>query len=430
MTHENSRKNEAFRTESTPCKTACRTLALCALLLPGIAATAQQDAKAAAAAAPYVDPKVITLSDGVERQGANGTTEAYLPILYPSSHAANLIELDNGDVLCFWFSGSWEGDSQVGIVMSRLPKGSKRWSPTVLIDRHVGESYQNPAPFQAPDGTLYLFHTTQIANQGEANSRVLELVSKDEGKTWTRPEVLFAKAGSYTRHPVILLANHSWIMPLNYQTSSGIGEGSETNYSAVEISKDMGKTWTECSMPGSQGKIQPTIVRTAPNRLIAFFRSRKVGYIYKSTSTDGCNWTQLEPTVLPNNNASVQALRLKDGHLVMVFNNSGMATSDPKTEGGLRKPLSIALSEDEGLTWRFVRDVETGRTGLGATEQRIKAPGREEYSYPSVLQLSDGKILVAFTYRRQTIKVVSFKEDWIRKGGTAGLYKGTSAHPD
>jgi hypothetical protein len=40
------------------------------------------------------------------------------------------------------------------------------------------------------------------------------------------------------------------------------------------------------------------------------------------------------------------------------------------------------------------------------------------------MQTSKGEILVAFTYRRQTIKVVSFKEDWIKHGGTVGQFKG------
>ena len=31
---------------------------------------------------------------------------------------------------------------------------------------------------------------------------------------------------------------------------------------------------------------------------------------------------------------------------------------------------------------------------------------------------------MAFTYRRQTIKVVSFREDWIKHGETVGEFKG------
>lgn len=374
-----------------------------------------------------VDPHVIKLSDGAIRKDISaGVSEAYLPIIFPSSHASNLIQLKDGDVLCFWFSGTWEGDSKVGIVMSRLAKEAKRWGPTTLIDSHVGESYQNPVPFEAPDGTLHLFHTTQGANAGEANSHVLHLVSTDHGKTWGEPEMLFDQAGAFTRHPLLVLPDHSWLLPMNYVTSKGIGAGAETNYSVVKLSKDDGHTWTECSIPGSMGKVQPTVVMLAPNHLVAFLRSRASDFIYTSSSSDGCHWSDAKPTVLPNNNASVQAFRLSDGHIVMVFDNSSTDRSGSKPVSGLRKPLSIALSEDGGQSWKYVRDIERGRPDFGEAQGRPKTPGREEYSYPSVIQTTDGTIMVAFTYRRQTIKVVSFTEDWIRKGSTIGKYKPTN----
>src|ERR1700744_6316051 len=97
------------------------------------------------------DPKVVRMANGEMRPDHTlGITveAAYLPILYPSSHASNLFQLRNGDILCAWFSGSWEGSSNVGIVMSRLRPGAQRWERTVLIDRHEGMSYQNPVLFQ------------------------------------------------------------------------------------------------------------------------------------------------------------------------------------------------------------------------------------------------------------------------------------------
>lgn len=39
-----------------------------------------------------------------------------------------------------------------------------------------------------------------------------------------------------------------------------------------------------------------------------------------------------------------------------------------------------------------------------------------EYSYPTVLQTSDGYIHVTYTYNRETIKYVKFMESWIYKG--------------
>jgi predicted neuraminidase len=354
------------------------------------------------------DPHIATLADGREVYNrALGVREAYLPILYPSSHASNLYQLRNGDILCVWFSGTWEGNSGVGIVMSRLPKGSERWRPTTLIDRKEGVSYQNPVLFQEPDGTLDLYHTEQGAGAGEANAKVLHLMSKDDGKTWSSPEVLFDKPGAFVRHPMVVMPNGVWILPMDIVNSEGIGKGAENNYSITQVSADHGKTWKECFMAGSKGKVQPTVVHVGPQELLAFLRSRASDFIYRSTSSDGCTWTPATPTTLPNNNASVQLFRLQDGHLVLAFDNSNT----------VRKPLAVALSEDGGATWPWVRNIEQGRPGYGSEEQKPKAPGREEYSYPSIMQSREGTIYVAFTYRRQTIKVVSFGEDWIRQGG-------------
>ena len=173
-------------------------------------------------------------------------------------------------------------------------------------------------------------------------------------------------------------------------------------------------------MAGSQGKVQPSVVSLAPGRLLAFFRSRASDFIYRSTSSDGCTWSPATATVLPNNNASIQAFRLQDSHVVLAFDNSSKSSAN----GGLRKPLSVALSLDGGNTWPYVRDVEEGRPGYGLAEQSPKELGREEYSYPTIMQTRSGEILVAFTYRRQTIKVVSITEDWIRQKGTDGEFVG------
>lgn len=373
-----------------------------------------------------IDSALRARFDGKTRVGAiSGTTEAYLSPIFPSSHAANLLQLRNGDLVCIWFSGSWEGESDVAIVFSRMKKGSSAWSKPQVVDHHIGESFQNPTIFQAPDNSLKIFHTTQIAKAGEAQAHVLETNSHDAGETWSTPQVLFDKNGAFTRHPLVILNDHVWLLPMTYVTSKGIGEGSETNYSVTELSRDAGKTWKECEIPDSFGKVQPTVIESNKGGLIAFFRSRAADWIYQSASADGCHWSIPEKTVLPNNNASVQAFRLHNGHIVIAFNNSQNTVRDGKRVSALRKPLTVALSEDDGSTWKYARDIETGRSGFGQAERSVKVPGREEYSYPSIYQTADGLIHVAYTFRRQTIKIVSFNEDWLRNGGTEGLYRGT-----
>jgi len=212
------------------------------------------------------------------------------------------------------------------------------------------------------------------------------------------------------------------MLPLTYVTSFGIGQGAETNYSSVKLSKDGGNTWTECLIDGSAGKVQPSAVPYGKSGFVIFYRDRASNHIYRSTSEDGCHWSAPAATALPNNNASVQAFQLKNGHTVIAFNNSAANRSGATVIEGLRKPLSVAISEDGGATWSAVRDIEAGRPGYGAAERAIKQPGREEYSYPSILQLQDGRLMIAYTYRRQTIKVVTFSESWIAEGTSAGLF--------
>lgn len=356
-----------------------------------------------------------------------GAQAALLPTLYPSSHASNMLLLRNGDLLCFWFSGAAEGESGVGIVFSRLAKGTNTWSAAQLIDRDPADSYQNPVPFETPDGIIWLLHTRQSAGKGQGDSQILKVLSRDGGRTWSKPEVLFEKRGTYDRQPIVIGNSGEWIFPIYYSTSAGITKGAQTNYSAVEVSRDSGKTWEETLVPESDGLVQMNILRLARGRFVAFFRSRYADHIYRSTSRDGIHWTPPAATVLPNNNASIQAYALKDGDVVMAFDNTHGPNPNRVPQTGPRVPLSLGISKDGGVTWSAVRDLEVPAALSGTDKapgaEAIHLPKGQEYSYPSVLQLPDGKIITSYTYRRQAIKAVLVDEDWIKQGETVGAYR-------
>jgi predicted neuraminidase len=169
--------------------------------------------------------------------------------------------------------------------------------------------------------------------------------------------------------------------------------------------------------------VQPDVVPVR-GEYLAYFRSRAADWIYRAVSSDGCSWSEPRRTELPNNNAATQIAKLANGHLVLAFDNSGPVMVDGKQKAGPRKPLSLALSKDDGETWGWVRDIETGRAAPEpGKDPNRKEPGREEYSYPTVTQTPDGKLQVAFTYQRVTIKALRLDEKWIEGGGTAGTYQ-------
>jgi predicted neuraminidase len=389
------------------------------LLAVGLAASAPYKGRAA-------DETVYQMADGVVRPSrVPGAREAYLPIIVNSNHASNLLPLPNGDLLCFWFAGSEEGSKDVSIAMSRLDHGSRKWALPIVISHHANWSNQNPVPFLAPGGRIWVFHSTQRAKMGESGALIYAVSSDDQGHTWSDPRPYFTDPGTFDRQPLVIF-HSQWLFPL-YRTVARTAvrladTTAKSDHSVVDISKDEGKTWTPCDVPASSGLVQMNIVKLSQDNLIAFFRSRSSDWIYRSESTDGCHWSDPVATQLPNNNASIQAVRLRDGHLAIIFNNT--QSTKKRSESGKaveasRAILTLALSVDEGNTWPWVRDVQSGKE-----PPTFRAPEDPEYAYPSITQTPNGKIAISFSFRRETIKYMTFDEDWIKHGTTGGLFKG------
>ncbi len=363
-----------------------------------------------------IDSRVMEGANGrFQHSAQTGLDVAYLPAIGSSSHAPNLIRLRNGDVLLFWYTGTWEGESGVEIVMSRLPRGSEQWTAPQVIDRKDGFALMNPVAFQDLRGTVHLYHTVQPAGRGQETSLLMEHASSDNGSTWSEESKTTFGSGVFTGHSPLNAGPGRWLLPLSFQTAQGVVS------SEIDETKDQGRTWKACPLPGGEGKMQPSLVAKPHGGFAVYVRSKSADFIYQAESADGCMWSKLLATRLPNNNSSVEALVLKRNKLIMAFNNSAAVLGK---SSGSRKPLSVALSTDGGAEWSSVRDLETGRPAMGAEQQKAKLPGREEYSFPTMCVRDDGSILVAYNFRRQTIKVARFKEKWLRgTNATEGVFQ-------
>jgi predicted neuraminidase len=196
-----------------------------------------------------------------------------------------------------------------------------------------------------------------------------------------------------------------------YYSLKAAGHGDD--YTVMRVSKDQGETWAEYPVPQSRGRVHASALEIDPGRLVAFFRSRAADRIYVSRSEDyGRTWTVPERTVLPNNNASIQALKLVSGRIAIVFNRYGAGDDSGQTIWPRRRyPVTVALSEDGGETWPYMRHLDRGDDFCGQGNEHLN----RRCSYPCLLQTRDGAIHIAYSYRgRQCIKYVRFAEDWIR----------------
>ncbi|MCX7827572.1 MAG: exo-alpha-sialidase, partial [Verrucomicrobiae bacterium] len=149
-----------------------------------------------------------------------------------------------------------------------------------------------------------------------------------------------------------------------------------------ERTSDLGKTWTKVAPPASEmNAIQPSILFHPGGKLQAIGRSREKRLFQTWSEDGGKTWSAVTPTDVPNPNSGTDAVTLRDGRHLLVYN---------PTERG-RSPLALAVSRD-GKSWRQVL----------VLEDEPKA----EFSYPAIIQTNDGLVHITYTWKRQRIKNV------------------------
>lgn len=114
----------------------------------------------------YAELPGLTWDGTVCFNGDMGILEALLPTGgYPTAHAPAMLELPDGDLLCCWFSGTYEGSADIHIICSILPKNSPAWLPPVNISGDPTRSEQNPSLFYGPDHAIWALYTAQLERQ-------------------------------------------------------------------------------------------------------------------------------------------------------------------------------------------------------------------------------------------------------------------------
>jgi predicted neuraminidase/cyclophilin family peptidyl-prolyl cis-trans isomerase len=295
---------------------------------------------------------------------------------FAQCHASTIVQTGSGGLAVAWFGGTAEGNPDVGLWLSRQERG--RWTPPVEIATGIGgggaaEPCWNPVLFRPAGGPLLLFYKV---GPSPARWRGMLMRSTDDGRTWSRPERLpDGIIGPVKNHP-LEMADGTVLCG-----SSTEDDGWRAHF---ETTRDKGLTWAS-TPPINDGKtvglIQPALLRVGERSVVALMRSN-AGRIYAARSDDGgAAWTPPEPTVFPNPNSGLDAVTLRDGRHILVYN--------PVTEG--RGILAVALSAD-AKSWQRILTLEEEK---GA-----------EFSYPAVIQTTDGLVHITYTWKRQRIRHV------------------------
>jgi predicted neuraminidase len=302
---------------------------------------------------------------------------------FPSCHASTIAETKSG-LVAAWFGGTEERNPDVCIYVSRFEDG--KWSAPAEAGNGVGFGTNrfptwNPVLFQPRTGPLMLFY--KVGPNPSAWWGMLT-TSTDDGKTWSKPQRLPEGILGPVKNKPVQFPDGDILC-----ATSTEGGGWRVHF---ERTSDLGKTWNATppvSDPKEISAIQPSILFHPGNKLQALGRTQH-SKIFEIWSDDGGKtWGKMTLTDLPNPSSGTDAVTLKDGRQLLVYNHN---TRDATNNKG-RSPLNVAVSND-GKHWSAALVLEDDRN----------APNG--FAYPAVIQTSDGLVHITYTWERKRIKHV------------------------
>ncbi|MDT8302021.1 MAG: sialidase family protein [Sedimentisphaerales bacterium] len=360
------------------------------------------------------------------------------PLQAKHVHSSSIVECPNGDLLACWFHGSGERTADDVVIQgARLKKGIKKWSPVFLMADTPRFPDCNPVLFIDQNQRLWMFWIAVRASAWEQSIlkyRTSTSYQRSGAPKWDWQDIILLKPGDtfaetieaafrelITEEPMWaeyaplystmiidaakdkakrqtgwMTRTHPTVLPGGRILLPLYSDG--YNVCLIAISDDQGEHWRASKPIVGLGPIQPSIVRKKNGTLVAYMRDSGDAphRVLISTSTDdGESWSPAVDTNIPNPGSSLEAIALKDGRWVMAYND---------TEDG-RHRMAVALSDDEGKTWKAKRYV-------GRSDNRQKS-----FGYPSLIQAADGMLHLTYSYKEQGLATIchcTFGADWIK----------------
>ncbi|TNC96794.1 MAG: BNR/Asp-box repeat protein [Gallionellaceae bacterium] len=367
------------------------------------------------------------------------------------THAASLVELNDGRARAFWFSGTREGASDVTINSAVFDPANDAWSDEQVVTgrsdtqrglhRYISK-VGNPVATRAPDGSLWMFYVT-VSMGGWAGSSISMLTSNDEGESWSAPRRLitspFMNISTLVKSPPFFYSDGTMGLPVYHEFISKYAEILRLDKTGKVIDKQR-------LASGGQGTLQPVML--IRNEKEATVLTRYAGKdespraMSMVTADGGSRWSKPTESAMKNSNAALAAMVLPDGKWLAVFNDQ---------EQG-RENLSLQISRDGGATWEELRRLEemsrlrgaaldeAACTGLveglaRSSDAKLEQDAQRlagyvesakhwvrsdggchfEFSYPYMIQAHNGDIHVAYTWNRTFIKHVVFDSLWLQQ---------------
>lgn len=395
--------------------------------------------------------------------GAGGKGEAFLtselifPLEHWHNHASMVVETPGGDLLTCWFHGSGERQADdVKVEGARLRKGSRVWSPRFTMADTPEYPDTNCTIFIDERRRLWLLWPTILANEWHTALMKYRISSRYEGEgapRWEKQEVMHLTPGVKFQQAVEKAVSEwesgldkqpaeqqarlkSFIAVIRQRAADKLSRrlgwmtrahpvtvdgriivplySDGFSFSLMAFSDDGGETWRVSNPLVGMGNIQPSIVRRRDGALWTLMRDNGPApkRLHQSISYDrGETWSEVTDSELPNPGSGAEIIGLRNGRWALIFNDTEVN----------RHSLAVAISDDEGKSWKWKRHLEQDPAG----------PGSGSYHYPSIIQALDGSLHATYSYhlnradvakdaegrpQSKSIKHAHFNEAWVMAG--------------
>ncbi len=314
-------------------------------------------------------------------------------ITYRLACGACIAEMPNGDLLCWWLSGSdSEPATDNNVLASRSTDKGKNWSEPYILVAAGRDASALTAMHTTPEGRVIAFSAQWPSELHYTVWHYFRMESTDNGQTWSRPEPFHIRAADdiMLGRP-IRLQNGEYLCPTSFfekrhsPLTASIAElaqaGSEAE--AQSLPPDSAGTTPDkfathlhgCSALTTSdpslhnfvehagirnrplGLLESTAIQLRDGRVVMLMRAEYGGFLWRAESVDdGRTWSDAWQTDIPNPTSLAALIRLPDGRIALIHNAVGGVVGKRDN----RDPLSIWLSDDEMHSWYIKEDVITG----------------------------------------------------------------------
>ncbi len=296
--------------------------------------------------------------------------------------------LQNGDIVAVFYAGYGHvsypnADYPKGgrVCMVRSKDEGRTWTaPKVIFDDETDNRDAHIS--QLSDGTV-LVSLFSLDRDKTSLARVtigVQLIrSEDGGETWSEKAMPLTDSTWYSSAPVRELADGTCILPIYHQTRGKKGNAG----GGVLISNDKGRTWSAPIEIDSGSLYLPAetdVIQLKDGSLFAALRGNQASpptNMQSAASTDGGRtWSPVRDMGFLGH--SPYLMRLSTGEILLSYRGF---VNNTKAKGRF---TALRISGDEGKTWQGPYRIDT-------------VPG----AYPATVELKDGSVLAIY-YAEET----------------------------